>query len=234
MKNFTTQIRDLLLERGADLVGFCDVSDIGEAGFPFGISIGVRVPEHIVREIGDGPTAAYHRAYHDINTQLDALVCEGAEWLTAAGFAAHGITRENVITMPGNRTRLPHKTLAVRSALGWIGKNNLLITPQYGGAIRLSSLLTDAPLTPAGDLMESLCGACEICRLACPARAIYGNHWHPESDRDDLFQMERCEATADRLCEERFGVPDAGICGICFAQCPFTLRYVNGEGIREK
>jgi len=29
-------------------------------------------------------------------------------------------------------------------------------------------------------------------------------------------------------------VPDAGICGICFAQCPFTLRYLNGEGIRER
>ena len=46
-------------------------------------------------------------------------------------------------------TPLPHKTVATRTGLGWIGKNCLLVTKEYGSAVRLSSLLTDAPL-PAG------------------------------------------------------------------------------------
>jgi epoxyqueuosine reductase QueG len=227
MKNISTQISELLQEAGADLSGFADLSGIPEAELPRGISVAVKLPRHIVREIQNGPTAAYHEAYHDINRKLDALVTEAAEVLIAEGYKAQALTRSRVVSLPENRTRLPPKTVAVRSALGWIGKNNLLITPQFGGAVRISSVLTDAPLKTADHLLRSMCGYCDICRQACPAGAIYGNHWLPESDRDDMFRMSDCEDMANRLSGENFGVPDAGICGICFARCPYTQRYLN-------
>ena len=230
MKSITTQIRELLLAQGADLVGFGDLSEVKEAGFPCGISIGIKLPKPIAGEIEDGPTADYYKAYHDINARLNDLASTAADYLMAAGYKALANTTENVVKLPENRTQLPHKTVAVRSALGWIGKSNLLITPQYGGAIRLTSVLTDAPLETASRQVAPLCGDCEICRLVCPAQAILGNHWCPESDRDDMFRMKACEETANRLSDENFGVPDATICGICFANCPFTKRYLNSAG----
>lgn len=230
MKDITIQVRELLLAQGADLVGFGNLSEVKEAGFPCGISIGIKLPKHIVGEIENGPTADYHKAYHDINARLNALASTAADYLMAAGYKALANTTENVIKLSENRTQLPHKTVAVRSALGWIGKSNLLITPQYGGAVRLSSVLTDAPLETASQPVTSLCGDCEVCRLRCPAQAILGNHWHSESDRDDMFRMKDCESTANRLSDENFGVPEATICGICFATCPFTQRYLNNPG----
>ncbi|MDD2294956.1 MAG: epoxyqueuosine reductase [Eubacteriales bacterium] len=227
MKDITTQVRELLLAQGADLVGFGDLSDISESDFPCGISIGIKLSGCIVKEIENGPTAGYHKAYHEINAKLNALASCAEEMLVSSGYKALANTTKNVIVLPENRTQLPHKTVAVRSALGWIGKSNLLITPQYGGAVRLTSVLTDAPLETAGEPMRSLCGDCEICRQLCPAQAILGNHWQPESDRDDMFRMKDCEATANRLSDKNFGVPDAGICGVCFANCPFTQRYLR-------
>ena len=119
-----------------------------------------------------------------------------------------------MIKEPENRTKLPHKTVAVRAGLGWIGKSNVLLTPEYGGAVRLSSLLTDAPVEPCSHRMESLCGACQICTLACPAGAIKGAAWAIGMDRDLMFDMRACEATAMRLSLENFGDGET-ICGIC-------------------
>lgn len=232
MKDITEQVRRRLLDAGADLVGMADLSAVKEAGFPRGISVAVKLPEQVVGEIRSGPTAEYHKAYKDINARLNALVSEGAEFLTSLGYNALANTTENVVRLPENRTQLPHKTVAVLSALGWIGKSNLLVTPRYGSAVRLSSILTDAPLETAGAPLASLCGECQICRQVCPGKAILGNHWSAGTDRDDMFRMRVCEATANRLSGENFGDPEAEICGICLANCPFTLRYLNEVGSR--
>ena len=45
------------------------------------------------------------------------------------------------------RTVMPHKTVAVHAGLGWIGKSALFVTEKYGSAVRLTSVLTDAPLS---------------------------------------------------------------------------------------
>lgn len=36
---------------------------------------------------------------------------------------------------------LPHKKIATMSGLGWIGKNNLLVTEKYGAAISMSKFV---------------------------------------------------------------------------------------------
>ena len=52
-----------------------------------------------------------------------------------------------------SQTALPHKTIATRAGIGWIGKSALLVTAKYGSAIRLSSILTDTPIETASCLL---------------------------------------------------------------------------------
>ena len=66
------------------------------------------------------------------------------------GYAAIAMTRSHVGNGEADdNTVLPHKTVATRAGIGWIGKSALLVTEQYGSMIRISSILTDAPLETA-------------------------------------------------------------------------------------
>lgn len=69
------------------------------------------------------------------------------------------------------------KNLAVYAGLGIIGRNNLLITPQYGPHVRLRGLLTQAPLSSSESLENRFnpCAECPEpppCIKACPAGAF--------------------------------------------------------------
>ncbi len=69
------------------------------------------------------------------------------------------------------------KNLAVYAGLGIIGRNNLLITPQYGPHVRLRGLLTQAPLTSSESVVEQFnpCVECPEpppCISACPSGAF--------------------------------------------------------------
>ncbi len=65
------------------------------------------------------------------------------------------------------------KDTAVLAGLGCIGKNNLLLTPQFGPRIRLRVMLIDKDLSSTGILDFNPCADCkEYCRKACPQKAF--------------------------------------------------------------
>lgn len=65
------------------------------------------------------------------------------------------------------------KDTAVLGGLGCIGKNNMLVTPQYGPRIRLRVMLIDKALPSTGILDFEPCKDCrEYCRNACPQNAF--------------------------------------------------------------
>jgi hypothetical protein len=147
MNKLSLELYDLLLGKGASLCGFAGLERIVEGELQYGVSVAVRLPVPVLQSIAEGPSRIYFDAYHEINDQLDSLVTLGAEYLQSKGYRAHAKTRANVQEHPGYRTDLPHKTVATRAGLGWIGKSALLVTREFGPAVRISSLLTDAPLT---------------------------------------------------------------------------------------
>jgi epoxyqueuosine reductase len=67
---------------------------------------------------------------------------------------------------------IPLKIAAVKCGLGCQGKNTLLINPTYGPRIRLVSVLTTAELDADVPFKQNLCKDCELCVLACPAKAL--------------------------------------------------------------
>ena len=69
---------------------------------------------------------------------------------------------------------LSYKNAAEAAGLGIIGWHGLLMTPEFGSRVRLTSVITNAPLVGSPRLkMESPCIECGgACIKICPARAI--------------------------------------------------------------
>lgn len=67
------------------------------------------------------------------------------------------------------------KHAAVQAGLGTLGKNTLLVNPEYGNMLWLGAVLTSAQLDADDLIRESLCPeSCRICLDACPQNALDG------------------------------------------------------------
>ncbi|MDR3299428.1 MAG: epoxyqueuosine reductase [Candidatus Accumulibacter sp.] len=240
LPDLKTELKNL----GASLVGFADLSRLPDEavlhtfrerlrGAPtalYGVSIAVAFAPEIVAGLGNGPTRAYYDAYHAANDTLDALASRCARRLEEAGFAAWAQTRANVNahdTLNEYATRLPHKTVATLAGLGWVGKNALLVTRQFGSAIRLTSVITGAPLPGDAPITVSHCGRCVKCVDICPADALTGVTWQRGMiTTNELVDTERCSIVAAALSKNNYGI-SFDICGKCFYVCPFTQKWLK-------
>jgi epoxyqueuosine reductase len=228
MENLSADLKQILLMQGATLVGFGDMSQlVKDQGddIRYGVSVGVCMTPSIVRNIENGPTEDYYLEYKRLNSLLDKLVACGADSLQGKGYKALAQTTTNVKELDNYRTAFPHKSFATRAGIGWIGKCALLVTKEYGSAIRISSILTNAPLECAEPINHSNCNSCMICVNACPAGAASGEEWDVTKDRDNFFNPILCRKQA-RLRAEKVGI-EATICGKCIQICPYTQRYIN-------
>lgn len=64
------------------------------------------------------------------------------------------------------------KDAAVMAGLGCIGKNNLLVTPEFGPRIRLRAMILEAEVEPTGPIQFDPCDGCkQPCRKVCPQKA---------------------------------------------------------------
>ena len=64
------------------------------------------------------------------------------------------------------------RSWAALTGIGWIGKNTLLIHPQYGSYLFLGVVLTDQEWGMAPRLHKDYCGPCTRCLNACPTAAF--------------------------------------------------------------
>jgi len=224
-----SELREYLKTLGASLVGFADLSNIDTSAFNnmnYGIAFGIKIRTKIIENINEGPTKEYYEEYNQINKALDDIVISCVKYVEDQGYSAIGQTSTYVTSDNSLTTILPHKTVATRAGLGWIGKNALLITPEYGSAIRISSVITDMPLLTNTPINESQCGKCTNCTTTCPASAIKGTVWNVNLTRDELIDAFICRKKARELSKERIGI-EISLCGKCIEVCPFTKRYTN-------
>ena len=73
-------------------------------------------------------------------------------------------------TPNGIRDRKPiisHKYLAAVSGVGFLGHSGHILTKDYGPAVALSSVVTDAELIPTNPCKENYCDNCLLCKAGC-------------------------------------------------------------------
>lgn len=222
-------LKNLLIENDASVVGFGDLSGLPREkrkSFDTGISIGAALSPSVIKGIENGPTIEYYNEYKRINELLDKLALFAENYLLESGFKALAqLTTAVVEDEKSYRTDLPHKTVATRAGLGWIGNCALLVTEQFGSAVRLTSVLTDAKLETGEAVNKSKCAGCEICRDNCPGKAVSGKNWRLGVDRDEFFDAFACRKTA-RQRSAKAGI-DASMCGLCMLKCPWTQKYLH-------
>lgn len=232
MTGLTEELTSALKSQGGSLVGFADLGEIdpeARDNFPYGVSIAVAVDPQVVSGIEVGPTAEYRAEYTRVNLLLDDMAVKAARFLADRGYR----TKVRPATFEEDQStltaKLPHKTVATRAGLGWIGKCALLVTRPYGSAVRLVTVLTDAPVEPGAPVTESLCAHCTRCIEACPAHAHTGEEWRAGVRREQLYDPFACRAMARSLSEKLLR-ESISICGICITACPWTQKYLkNGR-----
>lgn len=224
------KINNSLLAQGASLVGFGDLSEVPSeqrSHMRYGVSIAVALTPRVVRGIKNGPTREYFQEYCAVNKRLNELAELTGGMLKESGYAAvMKTTTETPVDGESLASLLPHKTVATRAGLGWIGKCALLVTKKYGSAVRITSVLTDAPLPAATPVNQSKCGdECFLCKLFCPGNAPLGKKWQVGMERADFFDAFACRKAAKGKAAAI--EVDYALCGKCIEVCPWTQKYIR-------
>ena len=207
-----------LKRKGADIIRFVDLSSLSEKinrGFGKAILIGVLLSKEYVINLCKAIQTGSNE-FAEKEHKADELAEWTAEYIQKHGYNAFAQSEQNnwqngYFDIKTKSSTLPHKTIAVLAGLGWIGKNNLLITQDYGCSFCMCSVLTDAPIdvkTPP--LISSKCGECAICKQICPTNAILGNVWSKNCNRNMLIDVFRCES-----------------CLKCLSHCQWTVSYAK-------
>ncbi|TKJ39903.1 hypothetical protein CEE36_09985 [candidate division TA06 bacterium B3_TA06] len=223
-QSLTAELISFSKERGADLFGIADlsrispernlVSDALKTRLKYAVVGAIRLSETVLSEITDHPTKSYYHHYRMVNMALDQLALSVTRFLQERDFAAYPVPASQITDWKNQQGIFSHKHAAVQAGLGWIGRSNLLVTPQFGSQVRLVSVLTDAPLEAAKPLHED-CGVCRACLAVCPAEAI--------KDDPAAFDHHRCYAQLDSFVRKR--IVGQHICGICVRACsPEQIR----------
>ena len=102
------------------------------------------------------------------------------------------------------------KEAAALAGIGPIGKNNLLITENFGSQVRLRAIATTAPLICGEPITESKYRKeCNLCIKACPANAFV----------EGKYIREKCYGYLET---HKRNLSDNTIieCNVCIESCP--------------
>ncbi|MHB8126425.1 MAG: tRNA epoxyqueuosine(34) reductase QueG [Desulfitobacteriaceae bacterium] len=118
---------------------------------------------------------------------------------------------------------LNERALAGQAGIGWLGRNQQLIVPNYGSFVTLGILLLDQSFPPDQSLSEQ-CGGCKNCVQACPVQ-ILGDQ--PFAAKDCLSYLTQSKEVLTPKQINKLGGRLFG-CDTCQEVCPHNaLRKIK-------
>jgi epoxyqueuosine reductase len=116
------------------------------------------------------------------------------------------------------------RSWATLAGLGWIGKNSLLIHPQYGSYLFLAEVLINQKSGQGPKPLPNYCGSCTRCLTGCPTQALVQPGVLNSNDCISYLTLEKRGAwdKSDEF-KKKMGLWVAG-CDICQEVCPFNIK----------
>lgn len=147
-------------------------------------------------------------------TRMGLSGMQMAQFVRTLGYNAIPCKNSTALSVP----------MAVDAGLGEVGRNSILITPEYGPLIRLEKVLTNMPLVPDKPIefgVQDFCKECKKCARECPSKSITNGDktWEGASvcNNPGAYKyhndLEKCL---------RFWADSGTECANCIAVCPFT------------
>ncbi len=176
-EQLASEIKEVALEDGADLVGIVSASAID--ALP-SIWVGWTYQERTKKttDVLHDAKSVVLIAYHVWDDMFELAIRKGEEWAYPCYFPLRTLRLRVVhhLEKKGYKAVAPgllsYKRLAQLAGFGNFGKNALIINPTFGPWIRLTAVLTNAEMTPDKPFNKDLCGDCEKCIDACPVKAL--------------------------------------------------------------
>ena len=230
-KRLTTRVKDIARRSGADLIGIARSESFSSAPkdhHPDDIlrgakSVIVMAARLLDPSLEKAPSREYSITYAVVNRELDRIAYQVARFLQDEGFRAVQVPASPPYDLAGMMGDLSHRHAGHLAGLGIFGKNNLLLSPEFGPRIRLVSVITDASLAPDKPLIMDLCGDCARCIDACPAKALRANR---------LTDKRKCDEHHVQL-GERLQLDDwMEACGVCLRVCPVGRKKTAARPAR--
>ncbi len=115
------------------------------------------------------------------------------------------------------------KDSAHLAGIGVIGKNNLLVTPEYGTRVRLRGIFIEADLKPTGPSGFDPCNGCDRpCHKACPRGAFKKTGTFTR--KLCSLENDKCDANAEMIDGSIMGIDEPSSvtkpCRYCELACP--------------
>jgi len=148
----------------------------------------------------------------------EAAICiQLAAYIRNLGFRAVASMNDTALVIP----------YAIKAGLGEYGRNQMVLTPEYGPRVRFSKVFTDMPL--AADEIHQLgltnyCHSCTKCADTCPPKALpiaapdLGSN-SPSTIKGVRKWSANCEACFGYWAKIKTD------CAICMRVCPFNRTY---------
>jgi ferredoxin len=141
--------------------------------------------------------------------RLASIVIMLAQYVRSLGYhaRAHHVWNYQALMVP----------IAVDAGLGELARNGILITEQYGNAIKIAAVTTDMPLAhdkPVDIGIDEFCHKCTICAKNCPVGAI------TLGDKEIIRGVYKFKLN-ESACYSYFRYAGTD-CGICMSVCPWT------------
>ncbi len=113
------------------------------------------------------------------------------------------------------------RSWALKSGLGWIGKNGNLINQKTGSFFFIATLVVDIELNYDDPIAKDYCGTCTKCIDHCPTEAIQENKVIDGSKCISYFTIELKDALIPSNMKGKFNDWMFG-CDICQDVCPWN------------
>lgn len=211
------QLKNFCISRGAEVFGVAPTLSLREefdlpadvvGRFDKAVCLGVGLSAAVLAGIDEQPTKLYYHHYRTANAFLDQLAFAVSRWMEERGGAALPVPASQVTDWEKQTAHLSHKKIGVLAGIGWVGRNNLLVTKKLGSQLRLVTVLTDLPVEEDRPVDED-CGECFACVKACPALAI-------QEKPQDFRHMDCFEKLKSF---QRHGIVGQFVCGVCVKAC---------------